>query len=475
MDVKIEHKPKILIVENHESVRSALKEWLMSNFEYCEFFEAESAEEGINIALKIKPNVILMDIMLGQMNGIEATKHIKTNLPETSVIIITNHENIHYQEQAKLAGACDYILKRKINEDLLSSLKKQLPQVDKIETKNIELLLIEDNLGDARLIKEMIVEYQIAPINVAHFDRLSKGIDYLNSHRPDIILLDLSLPDSHGLNTLLTLIKHEKRIPIVVLTGLNDQSLALEAVREGAQDYIVKGKIYDDMLIRTINYALERHKINEQLKRMTHTLVEQEKRLRLMIEKNVDGIIIVNSKGIIRFVNPSAIDIMDKEAEELLNKYFEWFSYIKSDQEIILTQKDGNKIIAEIQHTEIEWEGETVLLISMRDVTYRKEAEKIIEEKQKLQGVVEMAGAVCHELNQPLQALFSEMDLFLMLIDANDPNRNRINKLQQHAERIGNITKRLNSVTQYKIKHYLRGVNIIDIDEASKPEVESKS
>src|SRR5438874_1900921 len=95
------------------------------------------------------------------------------------------------------------------------------------------VLLIEDNLGDARLIKEMLAEEPAAPFRLNCADRLSRGMELLSSQKIDLLLLDLSLPDSHGLETFLEVYAHSPKVPIIVLTGNDDHALARQGVERG--------------------------------------------------------------------------------------------------------------------------------------------------------------------------------------------------------------------------------------------------
>lgn len=127
--------------------------------------------------------------------------------------------------------------------------------------KIIKTLLVEDNPGDARLVKEALIDAQDAQFEIVHFDRLKSALEELNEKSFDIILLDLTLPDETGLNTLYRTHSQVPHIPIVVLTGLSDHELALKALQEGAQDYLVKGQVESDLLSRSIRYAIERAQI----------------------------------------------------------------------------------------------------------------------------------------------------------------------------------------------------------------------
>jgi diguanylate cyclase len=127
------------------------------------------------------------------------------------------------------------------------------------------VLLIEDNPGDARLIELMLAEDPDSPFRLSCVDRLSRGLEALAAEKPGLVLLDLSLPDSHGLETFDKVYAHSPSVPIIVLTGNDDQMIALNAVKTGAQDYLIKGKLDRELLVRAMQYSIERKRYQEQL------------------------------------------------------------------------------------------------------------------------------------------------------------------------------------------------------------------
>jgi len=127
-------------------------------------------------------------------------------------------------------------------------------------TRPIEILLVEDNPGDKVLIKEFLQSCRYIDFELTDASRLSEALQSISKREPDVILLDLGLPDSQGLETV-TRIGSKARFPaIVVLTGQKDESVGMEAVRQGAQDYLVKGQVTSDAIERAIQYSLERKK-----------------------------------------------------------------------------------------------------------------------------------------------------------------------------------------------------------------------
>ncbi|OGW72109.1 MAG: hypothetical protein A2Y02_02810 [Omnitrophica bacterium GWA2_52_12] len=135
--------------------------------------------------------------------------------------------------------------------------------------KQIRVLLVEDSSADAQLVQDLLKESDGGDYPIQTADTLKGGLDSL-SHEPfDIILLDLSLPDSSPSATFPALHQKSPTTPIVVMTGFNDMNLALESVQQGCQDYLVKGKFDGDMLVRSIRYAIERQRLVHELQALS--------------------------------------------------------------------------------------------------------------------------------------------------------------------------------------------------------------
>lgn len=142
---------------------------------------------------------------------------------------------------------------------------------------SITILLIEDNPGDARLLREILSEANGAPISLMHASGLQEGMDHLAKGGIDGILLDLGLSDSYGLDTLAKVQAGSNDLPIIVLTGFDDRALAERAVREGAQDYLVKGQVDGELLYRSIRYAIERKRAEMAFRELERRAMIQEK------------------------------------------------------------------------------------------------------------------------------------------------------------------------------------------------------
>ncbi|MFQ5901140.1 MAG: diguanylate cyclase [Thermodesulfobacteriota bacterium] len=133
----------------------------------------------------------------------------------------------------------------------------------------ISILLVEDNPADARLVEEMIQEAGPHNYKLKHVERTDEALKCLSEETFDVILLDLTLPDTQGLNTLNIFHTEAPSVAIVVLTGLADEALGIKALQRGAQDYLVKGQVDSNLLVRSIRYAVERHQMQEKIYAMS--------------------------------------------------------------------------------------------------------------------------------------------------------------------------------------------------------------
>lgn len=140
---------------------------------------------------------------------------------------------------------------------------------------SINVLLVEDNPVDVLLAKDALEDSQQFDVTVA--ERLSTALELLKNHRFDVVLLDLGLPDCQGLETFIKLRQGNSSIPVIVMTAKDDNELALRAVREGAQDYLVKNQVQGDTLSRSIRYAIERQRSEATINRIVRDVTERKR------------------------------------------------------------------------------------------------------------------------------------------------------------------------------------------------------
>jgi two-component system, sensor histidine kinase and response regulator len=141
---------------------------------------------------------------------------------------------------------------------------------------SVHVLVVEDDAGYARLIQIALAEVDSpAQFETTWVSMLMSAVDQIGANRPDAILLDLNLPDIRGLNTLVSMVENAPDIPIIVLTGLDDEMVAIQAMQKGAQDYISKDQLDKDLLSRTVRYAIERKRAQEEIRRLNMELEQR--------------------------------------------------------------------------------------------------------------------------------------------------------------------------------------------------------
>ena len=266
-----------------------------------------------------------------------------------------------------------------------------------MDNNKIHILLIEDNPGDARLIKELLKEDKLKSFDITWIDRLSKIDTELINVPFDIVLTDLTLPDSIGLETFYCLKKLMPEVPFIILTGATDETLGEQAIKKGADDFLEKGNFKSKGLITAIKYAVERNNYRNNLEK-------SERRFKTLIEKNSDGIIVVNKEGIIRYLNPAAENLFGREKEELLGELFGFPVTGENSTELTILTSRQKLITVGMRVVETEWEGEQVAICTLRDISLRKIAEKELIEKTKQ---LEKTNLEIAELNTTKNRLFS--------------------------------------------------------------------
>ena len=212
----------------------------------------------------------------------------------------------------------------------------------------IRVLLVEDSPGDARLVDRYLSQVEHATFEVERFDRLRTGLDRLRQGGFDVLLLDLTLPDSKGIETFDKAFSEAPDVPIVVMTGIDDTRLALRAVRDGAQDYLVKRQVDTALLARSIRYAIERKQAQEKFRL-------SEERYSLAVNGANDGVWDWDLKVNEIFYSPRWKAMLGYKDKDIAASPDEWFSRVHPDDVERLRKEIESHLSGKTEHLQSEY------------------------------------------------------------------------------------------------------------------------
>lgn len=335
----------------------------------------------------------------------------------------------------------------------------------------IRVLLIEDNPGDTRLICEMLAEARDAQFEVECVGRLSPGLKRLAAGGIDVLLLDLLLPDGQGLDVCVKAHTQAPYVPIVVLTGLDDETMAAKTLQIGAQDYLVKGQVDSRLLLRSMRYAIERKRAEEALK-------ESEEKYRSLINNVKLGIFRSTPGPTGRFleVNLAMEKITGYSKEELLQMNVSDLYVYPEEREGVLEEvastigkvtkglnfrkKDGTKIVVSDTKAAVRDSSGKISYFDgiLEDITEHQQAQEQLQHSQLLASLGEMTAGIAHEVNNPLSSvlLYSEL---LLASDVPTPIKKDLKVIHDEAKRATRIMTELLTYSR-RVEPRMRRLNL---------------
>ena len=318
-------------------------------------------------------------------------------------------------------------------------------------SKKLHILVVEDNPADADFIHEMLL--QAGPLNfqVESVSRLHAALTRLERKDIDLVLLDLGLPDSQGLPTFHKLQKAVPDIPVIVLTGNDDQELAVAAMRDGAQDYLVKGQIGGSLLARAVRYALER-------KRTSEEAAQTAREWQTTFDATRDAIWILDQNHRVLRTNKTAESYFKRPCSEMLGKSC-WEIVHGATEPLpecpfVRARQSGHRETMDLQRGD-HWLEITVDPILdaagqfagavhiVSDITKRRKLEEQFRQVQKMEAVGQLAAGVAHDFNNILAVIQLQANQLMTGPDSSPEQLESASEIEKAANRAANLTRQL--------------------------------
>jgi len=323
----------------------------------------------------------------------------------------------------------------------------------------LTVLVVEDNRADARWVQLQLGEVTGTAVECVLTETLHEALRVLSTRRCDVVLLDLGLPDSVGLDTFTAVDRAMPHVPVLVLTGLRDENLATRAVRVGAQDYLVKGETTADGLARAIRYAIERKRVQAELRSYADVLVET-MHVGLAIWRQQPG----SAGGALRLVahNPAARTLGGVDLQAGIGGTFEqlfpqWAQEGLAQALAQVSERGEPEDLGERQLGLGADRGiylvkalpmpDASVGLTFEDITQQRDAEedrarleRRLRNTQKLESMAAMAGGIAHDFNNLLQVVQGNVDLAARSLAPEHPARELVQRVDEAARRATELT-----------------------------------
>jgi PAS domain S-box-containing protein len=348
--------------------------------------------------------------------------------------------------------------------------------------ERLRVLLVEDNPADARLVREMLRDEDAFGTTITHAERLSEAIDALRDGGFNVVLLDLTLPDSTGIDTFARAHIEARTAPIVVLTGLADRALATRAVRDGAQDYLVKGEVDGRALHQSLRHAVARQAADEALR-------ASEERFRQLVENIREAFVVVDLPSMeVQYVSRTWEDIWGRPIADAYQGPQGWMDVVMNEdrhlvREAIRLVASGESAAAvfRVMHPggHAVWVRARVFPVVtrgvvhrfvglMEDITDERRTESQLLQSQRMEAVGRLAGGVAHDFNNLLTAILGSAQLLQEDLSDNADAVLLTTEISRAAESAAALTHQLLAFSRQQILQP-RALVINDVISAAEP------
>ena len=272
-------KPKILFVDDEDARRDSFLRMMRGRGHTVEL--AAGAPDAIRKSACHPYSVVITDLRLAGMDGLSLVRRLQTIHPATSFIVATSVPGLDLERDFETEGNITAIVPKPWDDE---AIVRSIEEAERLASLRSErepgpepwlerpkagwprrVLLLEDDPADVEIVQELLSEFVTRGLKIEHASRLSRALEHVHDEDFDFVLSDLSLPDADGLDAVLTLRGAAPGVPIIVMSGHDDERVALEALQMGAQDYLVKGEFDRRTLYRAVRYTMERHRADQRL------------------------------------------------------------------------------------------------------------------------------------------------------------------------------------------------------------------
>jgi len=404
----------VLLAADDAAIIDKVKEYLPSqeNVQF-QIHIANTPSETLQLLTANKVQLVLLDLNITGGEELSLFKQIQDKKPDLPLIVFARTEQDTIGNAAVQQGAYDLLAKDKLTAKTFSRVINEFLTQKSDHIKDVRggyrldkvnVLLVEDNPVDAHIVEDCLMEEKAPAFKVTHVESLHDAIDKIKHNTYEVVLLDLSLPDSHSIATFVKLHSTAPTVATIILSGLDDESVALEAVRRGAQDYLVKSVIHGRMLSRVIRYSIERKESEREIslaKEMYGAIFENA--AVSIIVTNTDGQIVSWNKSteqLLRssgeYLHLSALDTIFTKGEiEKINLDQAISNAEPLHAETQITRRDGVNMDVDLSVSILEsadGKANGSILI-LKDITERKKYEALKDD---------FVATVSHELRTPL-------------------------------------------------------------------------
>lgn len=328
----------------------------------------------------------------------------------------------------------------------------------RLKSDALRILILEDVPTDAELMERELRKtgLKYASIRVDTRDTFLKE---LGDFSPDIVLSDYSLPRFTGLEAIVLVKERFPLIPIIIVTGSINEETAVECIKAGAADYLIKGNL--TRLAQAVYRTLEEKQLREEKRKIEKALLESEKKYRTLIESAGEAIIVAQD-GVIKFANSKGEELYGYLEEELASRPLTDFIF-EEDREMVrdrhknrlrgedvtnsydfrIVHKDGHVRWVHLNVSSYSWDNRSAALCFMTDITEHKKLEQQFIQSQKMEAVGRLAGGVAHDFNNLMTAVIGNADMLLMSLTKDDPLREDVAEIKKAGNRATSLTRQL--------------------------------